>query len=230
LRVLTGDSPELLLNAVLRFQQPERVTPAAVEAVIAPFRASRRPMQWWVRADTEPAGLSKALQAIGMQPWGAFPGMALPLATWQPMAQPPTIAVQRAATPEDVAMALDIICTVFGMEPTAMQRWSTANPAFTIYLARVAGFPAGAMACLLNAGVAGFFHVATLPRQRRHGVASAMMARALLDLRAQGAHTGALTASPMAHDLYRRLGFIDAGTFTFWMPGPRLMLDLVGEV
>jgi len=228
LRVLTPGTSDLLMNAVLRFRQTAPVQLADLEAVIAPFRAARRPMQWWVRTGAEPADLRTQLDALGMCPWGNPVGMALPLAGWQPQPLPPDVAVWPVATPEDGATALHIICQVFGMAPTPMRRWCVANPNFTAYLATVGGVPAGALVRQIRDGVAGFFHVATLPHLRRRGVAAALMAQALCHAQMQGAHVAALTASPMAEALYQRLGFIPCCTFDLWMPSASLMANLTG--
>jgi hypothetical protein len=56
LRILTPGSSDLLLNAVLRFQQDRPVQRADVEVVLAPFRAAQRPLQWWLRTDAAPLG------------------------------------------------------------------------------------------------------------------------------------------------------------------------------
>jgi ribosomal protein S18 acetylase RimI-like enzyme len=229
LRVLTPGSSDLLLNAVLRYRQAISVQRADLEAVIAPFRAARRPFQWWVRAGAEPQHLSAQLEALGMRVWGNPQGMALPLTGWQPPAQPlENMRIHPISSNVEASAALRIICHVFGLAPLPMRRWCVDNPSFITYLATVEQTPAGALVQQIRDGVAGFFHVAVLPLFRRRGVASAMMAQALRHAQRQGAQVAALTASPMAEALYQRLGFIPCCTFHLWMPGATLMSELMG--
>ena len=229
LRILTPHSSDMLLNAILRFRQARPVTQADVEAVITPYRAAHRPMQWWMRSGTEPRHLRQELFALGMQPWGHPKGMALPLTHWQPPhPMSHEISVMPVATTAAAQTTLQTICTVFGLAPQPMRRWGAENPRFTAFQATVHGTPAGALVRLLDDDVVGFFHVATLPRFRRRGIAAAMMTHALLDARLQGARIAALTASPMAETLYQHLGFAHCCTFELWMPTPRLLSDLNG--
>lgn len=229
LRVLTPHSSDMLLNAILRFQQERPVTHADVELAIAPYRAVRRPMQWWLRSGAEPRNLRQELFAMGMQPWGHPKGMALPLDRWQPPHPlSPDISIARVTTTVAAQTTLQTICTVFGLAPQPMRHWGAENPRFTAFQATVHGTPAGALVRLIEGDVVGFFHVATLPRFRRRGIAAAMMTHALLDARMQGARIAALTASPMAETLYQRLGFVPCCSFELWMPTPRLLSDLNG--
>lgn len=226
LRIVTPESADLLLNAILRFRQARPVTAADVERAIAPFRAAGRPWQWWLRLGAEPLGLRDRMVELGMQCWGTPTGMTLPLRDWQPPAVPQSVQVRPVTSTSDIASALGIICEVFGMTPEPMRQWGPDNPNFGAYLAWRAGEPVGALVCQISTGVAGIFHVATLPSVRRQGVAQALVTRALVNARAAGAHTAALTSSHMAEALYRRLGFVSCCVFELWMPGPRLLTAL----
>ncbi len=226
LRVLTPGSSDLLLNAVLRFRQAQPVQRADLEAVIAPYRAARRPLQWWLCVGAEPTGLREQLYALGMRTWGQPPGLALPLGGWQMPPLPAQVQVRAATTSVDALTALALILAVFRLPEAPMRRWCIANPAFVAYLATIDGVPVGALVRQITGGVAGFFHVATAPNARRCGVATTLMAQALRDAQAQGATVAALTSSPMAEGIYQRLGFIPCCTFDLWMPGSALLLDL----
>lgn len=227
LRIITPQSTDLLLNAILRFRQPRPVTAADVERVIAPFRVAGRPWQWWLRLGAEPVGLRERMVELGMQCWGTPTGMTLPLRNWHaPNVSQSTYEVRPAVNSQEIASALDIICTVFGMTPEPMRQWGPDNPHFVAYLAWHDGVPVGALVQQISGGVVGIFHVATLPRLRRQGIAHALMCQVLRDAQSAGAHTAALTASPMAETLYHRLGFVSCCVFELWMPGPRLLSAL----
>src|SRR5262249_59884473 len=70
LRVYTPDTPEMLLNLVMRYAAPGLVTVEAIEQVIAPYRRNRLPFQWWLPAGMEPPGLREHLRSLGMECWG----------------------------------------------------------------------------------------------------------------------------------------------------------------
>ena len=59
----------------------------------------------------------------------------------------------------------------------------------------------------LHAGIAGIYNVATLPKARGKGFASALTAHVAAEARASGATIAALQASEMGLNVYRRLGF-----------------------
>jgi ribosomal protein S18 acetylase RimI-like enzyme len=225
--VLTIDSPDLLHNAVVRYRQAGPVSIADIERVLAPFRTARHPLQWWLRLGSEPAGLRQRLHEIGFQTWSEIPGMALPLSQWQPPAPPaPGIDVRQAATLDEIGYVLRIVATVYSAPPEPMWRWCGGNPRFANWLAYIDGEPVGAMASQVTQGICGIFHVATLPRWRRRGVAWAMMLAAIADARRQGAQIVALTATPEAESLYRRLGFTGVSSFEFWAPATRFLATL----
>ncbi len=228
LRVITPASTDMLMNAVLRFRTLTPVTRDEIAWTIAPYHAARRPMQWWLRLGAGPPGLREILFDVGMQPWGTPLCMALPMAAWRPEALPVAVQARSVTTQAEAEAALQVICAVFGLTSEPMRHWCIENPEMQPFLALVRGRPAGALVMQCRKGVAGFFHVATLPEFRRHGVASALMQCALASARAQGMDQAALTASPMAETLYHHLGFQPCGRIETWMPAPRLMRDLTG--
>ncbi|HKD76122.1 MAG TPA: GNAT family N-acetyltransferase, partial [Ktedonobacterales bacterium] len=175
----------------------------------------------------EPPQLRQQLWAIGMRPWSVVPGMTLSLPDWQPsFLNRPDITARAAATPVEAELAMRVMCSVYGIIPEPMRHWCVDNSHFTLYLAWVGAEPAGALATQIDGGIAGFFHVATLPQWRRRGVARAMMVQALLGARQAGATVAALTATPMAEALYRDLGFAPTASFELWMAGMDFLATL----
>jgi GNAT superfamily N-acetyltransferase len=183
-----------------------------------------------LRLGSEPPRLREILFDVGMQPWGTPLCMALPMNEWRPETLPEPVQARRVTTQAEAEAALRVICAVFGLAVEPMRYWCIANPEMQPFIAFVRGRPAGALVMQCNQGIAGFFHVATLPEFRRHGIASSLMQCALASARAQGMAQAALTASPMAETLYHRLGFQPCGRIETWMPASRLMRELIGAV
>lgn len=229
LRVLTPGEPESLVNMVMRYTAPGPVREADVERALEPYRRHRLPTQWWLLRDVEPEGLREGLRAVGLQSWGGATAMALALAECAPRypVAPEDVTLRPVVAEEDAQAALAVICDVFLVEDEAMARWTTNNPAFRLYLARLHGQPVAALGILTAGDVAGVYHVATRAGARRRGIAGNLLLLALGEARAAGCAWATLTATPEARALYERLGFRAVGMMEQWMPGARLMGDLL---
>jgi GNAT superfamily N-acetyltransferase len=228
LRVYTPSMSETLMNMIIRYRAPGPVRRAEVEAMLQPYRQHSLPTQWWLMVGMEPAGLRAQLTAIGMQSWGGAAAMVLDLAHWEPryLAPPDGTTLGRIASADDAAAALAIICEVFYVPEVAMARWTTSNPAFEIYLARLRGRPATALGILRDGPVVGVYHVATAPWARRQGLAGNLLLLALREARTAGATLSTLTATPEARTLYETLGYRAVGIMEQWMLGPQPALEL----
>lgn len=233
LRVYTPGVPESLLNMVIAYHSDTPVTTEDVERAIAPFRQWRLPFQWWLTRGSEPVGLRQRLTELGMENWGGATMMLLPLDQLDQAAarfpQPPAATtLDRALTVEEAEAALAIICEVFYIPREPMQRWTSLNPAFDLWLARLGARPVAALATLRDGDTVGVYHVATLTGARRRGIAGNLLIMALREARASGCRWATLTATPEARSLYERLGFQTCGLIEQWMPGLRLTRELTG--
>ena len=229
LRVYTPTSTETMLNIVMRYASPHPPQAHDLEATIAPFRQHRAPMQWWLLRGAEPQGLREQLSALGMESWGGSTAMALPLAQWRAPAARATsnVWLTRAENDEDAQAALEVICEVFFAPVIPMARWTSQNPAFHIYLARMGARPVAALATLISGGVVGVYNVATLTGVHRRGIAGALLTLALQEARSSGCAWATLTATPEARRLYESLSFRACGIMEQWMPGQRLQRSLL---
>lgn len=234
-RVYTPGVPETLFNMVIRYQSDTPVTAEDVERVIEPYRQWRLPFQWWLTRGVEPDGLRQRLSELGMETWGGATMMLLPLdhldqaaARYYP--PPATVALDRALTPEDAEAALTIICDVFYLPRDPMARWTSLNPAFDLWIARMGPRPVAALVILRDGETAGVYHVATISGARRRGIAGNLLILALREARASGCRWATLTATPEARPLYERLGFRACGLLEQWMPGFNLTRSLTGTV
>lgn len=229
LRVVTPGLPETLMNIVMRYHTQEPVTASAIEETIAPFRHYGLPFQWWLLHDDAPAGLRENLYALGMRSWGGATMMYLDLPHWDTSysAAPPGISYHRVSTASERTGALSIISRVFDVPPFPMSRWTTENPAFTLYLAQWGNHPVATVAALPAGETVGIYHVATVPDARRRGIAGNLLLLALREAQLAGYAAATLTATPDGQHLYAQLGFGVCGVLEQWMTGPRLTDDLI---
>lgn len=230
-RIVTPDGPDLLLNIILRFQPGRPVTIEMIEQTIAPYRKYHLPFQWWLNLHTTPPGLVGELRRLGLYPWGNATAMALSLDGWEAPAivhQHPGARVRLLPMNDEEGRArgLEVICQVFSVPRGSMARWCSLNPRFRFYLAELDGQPAAAMALLLDGEHAGLYHVATLSKYRRQGIAARMIVQGLLEARDQGARLAVLTATPEGQHLYEMLGYQTCGVIEQWMPGGALLSKL----
>lgn len=229
LRVVTPGLPDTLMNIVMRYRPAKPVTASALEDAIAPFRRYGLPFQWWLIRDEAPPGLREQLYAVGMRSWGGATMMYLSLAQWDaqyPLA-PPGVGYGRIAGDIERNDALRIISRVFDVPAFPMARWTTENPAFTLYLAHWGHQAVATMATLPAGETLGIYHVATVPEARRRGIAGNLLLLALREAQAAGYTTATLTATPEGQHLYTQLGFDVCGVLEQWTAGPRLTDDLL---
>jgi GNAT superfamily N-acetyltransferase len=233
LRVYTPGVPESLLNMVIGYHGAPGVSAADIERVIVPYRQWRLTFQWWLTRGAEPAGLRQRLSALGMESWGGATMMLLQLDRLESAAtrfpRPSASAtLDRVLAADDAEAALRIICEVFAIPREPMRRWTTLNPAFDLWIARLGARPAAALATLRDGATVGVYHVATLPGARRRGLAGGLLTAALREARALGCQRATLTATPEARPLYEQLGFQVCGVIEQWMPGFSLARALTG--
>src|SRR5262249_19325557 len=109
-----------------------------------------------------------------------------------------------------------------------MSRWTTRNRVFSMYQASWQGRTVSTLAILRDGNTVGIYHVATVGWARRRGIASHLLTLALGEAQAAGCTLAPLTATPEARRMYELLGFRACGTIDQWMPGPRLMNEVLG--
>ncbi len=207
-----------MCNGIFRAQLKEEGIDAAIETALAPFKAHRVPMYWWIGPKTEPDILGQRLEAHDLIHAGQLHGMAIDLAeVAESMPAHTAFVTERvrdremldaffhpfridAPMPRTVAAALfELFCKAGLKEDSLLHH----------YVAWYKGEPVACCSMLHAAQVAGLYNVATLPAMRGQGIASAMVLTALGAARTMGCHLGVLESLPSHLDLYRRLGFIE---------------------
>jgi ribosomal protein S18 acetylase RimI-like enzyme len=92
------------------------------------------------------------------------------------------------------------------------------------WIAKVDGVPASKVVLQVVDGVAGIFGVATSEHGRGKGLARSLTKHALRAAQESGCEVGVLHSTPMAHELYRSIGFRDVVTFEIWAEPDRVHL------
>lgn len=195
IRVEEGEVDQLIAAARDFFR--ERGIPACsllVTPATRPASLGVRLLRLGFRAESNPVMLREA---------GA------PVRVWRNQ----SVRVERAA-PGQLDLFWDLLRQTFfaGAPPDVLAEGRRgAEISFAIgavnYIAYLDGQPAGAGTLFLRGPMGGIYNMCTLPRFRRCGVASAVLAACIADGGALGCRVLGLTPTPMGRPLYERLGF-----------------------
>jgi GNAT superfamily N-acetyltransferase len=136
--------------------------------------------------------------------------MVLPLQGWQPPVEP---ADWQPATVEELAQVNE---QAYPWRDGSMER-AILNSAyddveFRLYITERASV-LGVNDCDGDAGV---FFVATLPEARGRGLASRLLAAAMVEARDRGCEISTLQATKAGEPVYRRLGYESLGAIQMW--------------
>lgn len=213
---ITSDVPHSYLNRVYQAHLNQGEVDSKISETLSYFTAHGRPLSWHVGPASSPTHLEDHLRAHGFIFSGDEVGMAVDLLNLdEEIALPSNLVVDRvdcvpklqhwmsvvAASfqyPEDVAR---VLVDAFG------QGGFREHLPWRQYVAYVHREPVGASRLFLGAGVAGLYAVATVPKNRRQGIGTAMALVPLGEARRLGYRIGILRAAEMALGVYRRLGF-----------------------
>jgi predicted GNAT family acetyltransferase len=204
-----------------------RFTAASVDARIAEILAYHRqfmePTLWWTGPLSTPADLGGRLRAAGLHCQRRMPGMACDLhAMRTEFRRPAGLAI---APLTDFSIFQRHEHPFFGPPATERRRnlvdgvaWMVERqpPSAWHFVASLNGVPVGCATVFLGAGVAGLYHVATVPWERGRGIGKAVTVAALEHAREQGYRAAILHSSKEGEPVYLRLGFEPVCTMGHW--------------
>jgi GNAT superfamily N-acetyltransferase len=219
-------------NGVVRAQLwSGRSADEVAEVVAATVRSCAIPrvgMSWYISPSTQPANLGEFLQAYGFHLSGTAPGMAIDLAADEVSAgtpMNPALEIVRVSSATLSRQWVDVIVDSFQESETVRQAryagqaalgWAEES-ALQRFLVLLEGEPVATAALFLDAGIAGFYEVVTVPQQRRRGLATSVMLATIDTARQRGYRIGVLQASPMGEPVYHRLGFRELCRFSHYV-------------
>jgi len=176
------------------------------------------PMWWIVGPSTQPADLGEQLERRGFQLFARPPGMAADLHNLaeQP-ALPADFVIERVSDTIQLRQWTEIVGVADEISEAlksgfygvfASQGFGPDAPCW-LFLGMEGGWPTATSRLFCAGGVAGIYHVATLPERRGRGYGTAMTLAAAQAGRDLGYRVGGLFATPAGIGMYHRLGFLE---------------------
>lgn len=184
------------------------------------FFSARQQVPWSVQAM---GGVAEALAAHAHE-WGLVHADTEPAMLLMPLVHRPPVqselVIRRVETMEQLSAFDEIVNTSFGISSDTRRTMSTLADYQRVNLAPYLGFVEGvpAVTALRSPayGVAMIHAVCTLPAYRRRGYGEAMTWRATLDGIPEGCTASFLTATPLGHSVYARMGYHNCGEVHTW--------------
>ncbi|UCC61447.1 MAG: GNAT family N-acetyltransferase [Anaerolineae bacterium] len=213
------DLPNLNLNGVYWAAFPPEHVEAKIDDVLRRYREGQHvPMLWAVGPTTRPRNLAAHLLPRGFRIAFRGRGMAADLLALEEAWPAPTpLIVERVRSAEQLRQWFHPVTVSFEMPEMVADaffdlfagRGFGQEVPWRLFLGKVEDQPVAASRLFCAAGVAGIYHVATLPEARGRGLGTAMTLAAVRGARELGYRVAILTASDEGYGIYRRLGFQD---------------------
>jgi ribosomal protein S18 acetylase RimI-like enzyme len=194
-----------------------------IEAILAVHRRRLEPTVWWTGPISGPANLNERLEAAGLECQRLLPGMVCDLDHLK--TDFPRPAGLRIAPLEDLSVFAKAEHPFFGPATTLRRRNLVEGVSLMVrrrpgiawhFVATLDGEPVACATVFLGAGVAGLYHVATLPWARGRGIGKAVTVAALEHARGLGVRAAILHSSKDGEPVYRRLGFEEVCKVNHW--------------
>jgi GNAT superfamily N-acetyltransferase len=190
---------------------------------ILSFYSSRShlPMTWAVTPFCQPQDLSKVLERHGFKPAFKARGMCLHLdQIIEPTVSKSIHKIVQVSTLEQLSQWFVPIRESFNFSDPVIEsffelfrsRGFGDRLPWKLLLGTVEGKPVSSARLFFAAGVAGIYHVATIPAARGRGYGTEITLASLQLAKNCGYKTAILLASPSGYNLYRRLGFQECAT------------------
>lgn len=223
--------PNYVFNTVLRanFSSPEAAH-AFIDGLLTDAQARQMALYWFVGPATQPAQLGEILEMHQFQHVLALQCMKLELANLnEAVPFPADFRVERVTTLSQLRDFVSVLARNSEMLATTVEAWVQLEAGLGLgdnlplqrYLGFWQGEPVAVCSLVSGAGVAGLYQVATLPRARGQGLATAISLTAMREARRLGRRTAILHSTPMALNVYRQLGFqpVAGMDMYLWRPG-----------
>jgi ribosomal protein S18 acetylase RimI-like enzyme len=186
-----------------------------IQSVKAAIRSGTAPNFWATGPSSRPENLGTLLIREGFQKAWDTAGMGMKLSDLEDgFEAPPGCVIETVA--DDPALrdwARVVTLGLLGCAESevadfhALMKPVLRSGEVRLFLARHHGAPAASATLYLSGGIAGIYHVATLPEFRRRGFGLSITLAPLAEARKAGARAAILQATALGEPVYRRLGF-----------------------
>ncbi len=180
------------------------------------IRSGKAPNSWSIGPSTNPEELAELLVRNGFEKvWGTA-GMGMELSELKDgIDAPPGLEITVVSDERDLRDWSRVVAVgLFGCAESEvvhfyeLMRTLQDCDRLKLYLGRLSGRAAGSVTLFQSLdGVAGIYHVATLPEFRRRGIGRCVTLAPLVKARDAGAKAAILQATTLGEPVYRRLGF-----------------------
>ncbi len=220
------DTPiaSLPYNGVFKFT-PHNGAENKIDAIIAHYDRRAVEHLWLVHPSSRPADLGGLLEQRGFAAAERFAGMAAePGGVDFSRRAPSDVAISRIA-PDEEDIVVEMVANRWSVPTDAIphllsffraNRVGAPDAPMQGWLARIDGRAVAKGFTYRYQNTVGLYGVATQPEARGKGIGTALCVRALQE--SCDAHTDlfVLHSSPMAHALYKDLGFRDVASFVLY--------------
>lgn len=225
--------PSLPYNAVIRFAV-EQDADRRIDALFDHYGKRAVPFLWIVHPTARPLDLAGRLRARGLEEAETCPGMSMSLADLPAQQAPPDgIDIFEVSDETHARALLELVGWRWAVPPPVLPKLPAVTRAFKVgapgsavrsWLAWREGVPVAKVLLHLGAGAAGIYGVATKPEARGLGLARTLTLAAFTEARRQGYELGVLHSTPMARDMYEKIGFRFHANFRIFAPPHALHL------
>jgi ribosomal protein S18 acetylase RimI-like enzyme len=218
--------PDKFFNNVTHVSWPGSEAAHRVRDMIGELDDLGVDYSWWIGPSSSPANLPDLVEAGGMTFQEDYPGMAIDLQNLRDeSAVPEGLEIARVEDAGGLArfvraytIASDAEAAI---EPGLLHLLARSgygdSDHWTHYIGALDGVAAATTSVFTGAGAAGIYLVATVPAQRRRGIATALVVEALRRAWHAGYSIGTLQTSKEGLGLYRALGFREYCRFAFYV-------------
>ena len=210
----SGPNPDPRATSVVRTSLRDGAADERIDALLGQLREAGRPAVWWTSRISRPADLGKRLASRGLEPWPAWPGMAMELDALPPPPVHDDFTIEVVRSPEQLNDLLSVLepLGMRGIFTGAFERMAAngglgPGQPFEHFLGRTSDGRAVACASLCTAGdAAGLYAVAVAEDARRRGYGRAVSLAALQAGADRGHRFGVLQSSQLGFSVYRGIG------------------------
>ena len=224
---LTG-IPYMMMNSL--FDGPESITNESISNVIQYFKNKNLPMMWFISQIGIERGIDKILDDLGIeQAKMQVPGMAVDLLKIDPnmlKKKKSKHDITHIKEEMDTETYTRIFMESFEVDLNIRGSMESFTAEFTKFpnachfLAKIDSKIVACASVIYTAGVAGIYHVATLPNYRGRGLAESLTSACMLDALNGGYQYSILHSSSKGHSVYEKLGYTDYFIFKRYLLRP----------